>query len=179
MEIITKENRFNNAVAALVKGFFNETLAKGTCTACAVGNIVAHSNNIKIVEDEFMFDVEQDEIGITSSWSNIFCSEFNFTLGEIKQNVYPENYQGISKISVDSTGYTWQELALIEIAFEKATKIIWTGYCFKNKKEVLEDQYNGLMAVIDVLCEIEGVPSKEYKNMFSYKIEQDTLLHLN
>jgi hypothetical protein len=40
--------RFKNAIDALVYAFFNDTLAKGTCAACAVGNIVAHGWGKKV-----------------------------------------------------------------------------------------------------------------------------------
>jgi hypothetical protein len=41
--------RFDNAIAALVKGYFEGTLMKGSCFSCAVGNMVASSMNCKII----------------------------------------------------------------------------------------------------------------------------------
>ena len=41
--------RFNKAISALVKGYIGETLAKGHCCGCAVGNIVAYSMHYNII----------------------------------------------------------------------------------------------------------------------------------
>lgn len=41
------KTRFNKAIDALVHAYFTGTLAKGDCSFCAVGNIVAGAWNIK------------------------------------------------------------------------------------------------------------------------------------
>ncbi len=145
-------DRFNKALAALVKGFFNETLYKGSCSHCAVGNIVGNSK-----------------------WSHIFMTP----IGGDQEFYAPQNadaYEGYAVClkEITKTGYSIEELARVEAAFEKNT------YLFKFSKEtkenLLQDQYNGLMAVVDVLCEIEGIDTKEYKDMFSYKCENSKLI---
>ena len=41
--------RFTNAINALVRAFFDETLAKGKMfAACAAGNIICYANGIKL-----------------------------------------------------------------------------------------------------------------------------------
>lgn len=47
----TTPKRFDRAFAALVAAFFNNTLAKAACTACAIGNIAAAANGVRIVRD--------------------------------------------------------------------------------------------------------------------------------
>lgn len=63
------------------------------------------------------------------------------------QILSPRNYSGSAKKQIDATGYSWQELARVEYAFESA-----------KKGESADDwMFNGLMAVLDVLADIHGV----------------------
>ena len=135
------KNRFETAVSKLVKAFFDGTLSKGNCSACAVGN---------------MCD------GYTQ-WFDVFgsdCIDGPFTK--------PENYNGYAQEVIDKTGYTWRELASVEKAFESNT-LLRVGVQFHfTKKQIMQDQYNGLMAVVDVLCDIEGIEATETKKLFEY-----------
>jgi hypothetical protein len=150
--------RFNDAISALVKGYINGTLAKGSCEACAVGNIVAKGIGCDIVSHDSVFDW----IGQVPSWFLVFITESNGN-----QYIHPENYFGSIKDQIDSTGYTWQELAKVEKAFEQNTKISFENYENVTPEEIDKDQLNGLYAVVDVLCEIEGIKeAEEYKLMF-------------
>lgn len=101
------------------------------------------------------------------TWSNVFLT----ALGS--QETWPFSYEGETKKVIDKTGYSWRELARIEYAFECATKINNYDYRFRSKDAIIQDQYNGLMAVVEVLCEIEGISAQETKEMFSYKIEEN------
>lgn len=71
--------RFDNAMSALVKGFFDETLAKGSCAACAVGNIIAHSIGGTIkkttvgIDEEIVFRCNQPN----THWSKLFMTVKN------------------------------------------------------------------------------------------------------
>lgn len=151
--------RFNDAIDALVKGYIHGTLAKGACAACAVGNIVAKGINCDIVVNQ---DGGFDWIGEVSLWSNVFM-----TRSDGKQRVDPVFYFGSIKDQIDSTGYTWQELARVERTFEQNTKISFENYQHVTPEEIDKDQLNGLYAVVDVLCEIEGIKEvEEYKLMF-------------
>jgi hypothetical protein len=150
--------RFNDAISALVKGYIHGTLAKGACAACAVGNIVAKGIGCDIVSHDGVFDW----IGQVPCWPLVFITESSGN-----QSILPENYFGSIKDQIDSTGYTWQELAKVEKAFEQNTKISFENYENVTPEEIDKDQLNGLYAVVDVLCEIEGIKEvEEYKLMF-------------
>jgi len=187
-----KQSRFNNAITALVNSFFNETLHKGDCTACAVGNIIAHSMSGDIIVDNHRI--------IGSNVNNNLWSVFFHTV-EGKQKVANKNeilqrtrsfsgelitisvpvstpshkfYQNAAFEAIKSTGYSQEELMRIEYAFEVNTKILGVDYSIYSRDEVVADQYNGLMAVVDVLCDIEGMNKeeiKETKKMFEYASE--------
>jgi hypothetical protein len=156
--------RFDRAIKALVSAFFDETLAKGTCYACAVGNIVAKCIGGKVIKTSNSFTCDIDN----TTWENVFITEM------FRQRTCPENYEINAegcKDQIDATGYSWTELAKVEKAFEKNTIIAWKGYTDYTKDEIMQDQYNGLMAVVEVLCEIEGIVNvSEYKEMFAYKV---------
>lgn len=69
---------------------------------------------------------------------------------------------------VDPTGYSVIDLAKVENVFENNTKIHISEYNFRSKEDVEQDQYNGLMAVVEVLCEIDNIEDvKFYKEMFT------------
>ena len=155
--------RFKNAIDALVYAFFNDTLAKGTCNACAVGNMVAHGFGKK-VDREYNL-VCKDGVG-NNEWHHAFMT--NAHTGY--QTIHFENFDknGVV-VCCNATGYTALELAMVEKAFEKNTGIHWTNYESHQKDDIMQDQYNGLMAVVDVLCEIEGIEDPtEYKELFAY-----------
>jgi hypothetical protein len=141
--------RFDKAIKGLVKGYMNDTLVKKSCAACAVGNIIAECNKYTI--DLFFSsfyswkDKEGNSVGI--QWDNVFLT------GENKQLIYEGGYKGEAKEQIDSTGYTWEELAQVEFTFEKTQGNMFTK----------------LMAVVEVLCNIEGFNDeiiKETKELF-------------
>ena len=63
--------RFKNAYDALYKAFMNGTLAKGSCSACAIGNIVsaAQKGTIEIINNEVFSSTR------SHFWSKIFITE--------------------------------------------------------------------------------------------------------
>lgn len=163
--------RFTNAIDRLVKAFFNGTLKKGNCVACAVGNICASSawaNLFMTVIDVKAQEAKQVEAGpfeilVLNSISGV---------GKVpimsKNDFYFKNRIEAEKI-VRSTGYSQQDLMKVEWAFESNTQILYEDYDNVNKEEIMEDQYNGLMAVVDVLCEIEDIGNPlPIKKEFSY-----------
>lgn len=147
--------KFHRTVSILVKAYLNDTLAHGACTACAVGNLVAENLNLKISNSLNWLDSKGQSI--CTYWDNVFMTPDGL------QRINPYSYRGEAKKQIDATGYTWQELARIEFAFESAPG-------FTSKK--MDDEvwmFNGLMAVVDVLCEIHGmddVAKKETKALF-------------
>jgi len=146
-------NRFQNAVNKLIKSFFNETLTKGKCTRCAVGNICG-----------------------SWEWSVLFETDPNTneqdTSGLNRSKFMPEQFETALKQIYD-TNYTPEELAKVEYVFETNTKIAYLDYEYNQctHEEFIQDQFNGLCAVIDVLCEFEGQDPEVYKSKLREKPE--------
>ncbi len=162
--------RFKNAYDALYGAFMDGNLSKGTCTACAVGNIIAHSLNGKIIKEyidfhgsiltDFKCDVNN------TFWSQIFIT-INFEQFLIEDTVgYEDKIKKIKQL----TGYDYIELSEIEYAFETNTKICFTKYCKKTDLEIMEDQFDGLMAVMDVMIKLDEIKDGDvYKQTFKNK----------
>jgi len=136
---------FHYTVNVLVKAYLNDTLKHDFCTACAVGNIIAEANNVKLTKNFGGF-ITWDKCG--PHWGRLFLTDSH--TGDQMINAdrikYPEIIEPIK-----ATGYKWRELARIEYAFETADK--------GNNED--EWMFNGLMAVVDVLAEIHGIDLKE------------------
>ncbi|PIQ22619.1 MAG: hypothetical protein COW65_02130 [Cytophagales bacterium CG18_big_fil_WC_8_21_14_2_50_42_9] len=124
---------FDNTIKILVNAYLNNTLVHNNCCACAVGNIIAANLEIK-------YDKDLKWIGRQLAWSTVFVTKRSKT----EQTQCPWAYNGKAKEQIDATGYAWQELALLETAFERAP-------LGKNSEERM---FNGLMAVVDALCQI-------------------------
>lgn len=139
--------RFERAIRKLVRAFFDDELLKGRCRYCAVGN---------------MCDNQYE-------WSLVFNTPQRPRLvGKeiiLEQDIDLLFYRDSSKEVIDSTGYTVLELARVESAFERAEEV--------GDKNSLQSQFNGLMAVVDVLCDIERIEDAEpVKDMFRPKLEE-------
>lgn len=166
--------RFEKAYNALYKAFMNDTLAKGSCAACAVGNIVADAMGGKVYKRSSGFELssrfEYKCDVFNSWWSDMFITTHcGQTIYTTKQNSKVSDYRKRIK---ELTGYTWREMAEVERVFEQNTKIVHSRYCDYSEKEIMEDQFNGLMAVMDVLIELdnieEGNKCKEtFRNKFA------------
>lgn len=145
--------RFKNAVDSLVSAFFKDELTKGSCSNCALGCIIAHSfqlNNIVDVPVNFW-----KEAFITSENIQIVNSKYFDHLFLLKM--------------VESTQYSIDEMMRIEYAFETNTLINWDLLAQKSNDEILQDLFNGLMAVVEVLCEIDRIEmDTAFKQMFSF-----------
>jgi hypothetical protein len=138
----------------------NDTLAKGTCTACAVGNIVADALGGKVsrMRNDFVCDVPN------TWWNTFFITVDNEQ--EIKHQRADPDYWRLKKI----TGYSIEELAKIEFAFERNTKIRYFRYDEHTEEQIMEDQFRGLMAVMDVLIELDNIEEgTKYKESFNNK----------
>ncbi len=147
--------RFDRALKKLIQAFFSDGLRKGNCSACAVGN---------------MCDGKSD-------WRHVFMSsdhgQIIYVKAYVNNYISPISSESNPKLVIDATGYSWQELARVEKAFEANTKIDGAfGYSADiHKKDIMEDQFNGLMAVVEVLCDIEGLNPEPYKIQFNYNEE--------
>jgi hypothetical protein len=159
--------RFEKAYNALYNAFMNDTLAKDTCIACAVGNIVADAMAGKVYRNsDGVWKCTMDN----KWWSDMFMTSFDGQ--RIKTIKEDPNVKNLRKRIYILTGYKWNELAKIEKAFENNTKISHLHYNEHTKKEIMEDQFNGLMAVMDVLIELDEIKEgKKYKDVFKSKLE--------
>lgn len=133
---------FYHSVNILVKAYLNDTLQHGNCYACAIGNMVADSNKIVFTGTSIFRDKKVwDDRSKTPYWQDVFITT------ECEQIFSPQQYEGEAKRQIDATGYSWQELAKIEYAFESAD-------LGSNEDDYM---FNGLMAVVDVLAEIHNI----------------------
>lgn len=198
---MTTTTRFNMAMSALIGAFFTNTLVKGICTACAIGNIVAKANGIsikKVLEDGHIDATGQARMfqkgvdaGIVktamdnASWRHLFFTGTEIGQEEASQKLHltvasqkasieaggqNQDHFNAAYLAIAPTGYSAQELSEIESAYEMATKIRFDQYPKHTQEEIKEDQYNGLMAVTDVLCALDGNADEapEFRKAFEY-----------
>lgn len=137
---------FDETVNILVNAYQKGTLEYTSCEACAVGNIVAARNNIALKH------------GVSSIWSKSFHS-FGEGIDGIRaiQEIPLESLQQIK-----STGYTIEEIALIEKAFCYGS----VDKAFKCKDD---ENFSGLMFVVDqlmVIHEANDSQIEEAKSLF-------------
>ena len=126
------EATFNNSVKVLVKAFLNGTLQKQNCMACAVGNLVAAAKGC-------VYSVIENGIVHTANIGDWYSS------GVMNQCRNRADHKELVEIAV--TGYTFEQVVDIEAAFEGNGK----------NDDSMESQYEGLMAVVDVLATIHNV----------------------
>lgn len=150
---MTQREKFFETVGILVEAYLNGTLLHGDCAACAVGNIIAAKLKCKIVPgiNSFGDNInwwQRGEHEIKPLWPLVFVTD-----SHSNQIRSPKSYMGHTKLQIDATGYSWQQLALIESAFERAAHTSCEG----------EEQamFDGLMAVTNVLAEIHGINLEE------------------
>lgn len=158
--------RFEKSYNALYNAFMNNTLAKGSCMACAVGNIIADAMGLSVEKNN-------DEYEYTCSGDNKWWSELFLTAGntQIFCNINDDCLRYRKKIKY-LTGYSWKEMAKIEYAFEINTKYNYLMYDEMSEKDIMDDQFNGLMGVMDVLLELDNISEgKKYKDSFKKKLE--------
>jgi hypothetical protein len=148
MNTYTKE-KFNNSLSVLVQSYLNDTLEHETCCACAVGNLVAAACGFTYQNRSIGMDGELvwDQSFAFPHWASAFCTYTDDDYQTMALAISDE-----SKDQIDSTGYELCDLAKIEFAFEIGGRI-------KGTRD--EKMFNGLMAVVDVLCEIHGMNEEE------------------
>lgn len=138
----TKE-LFHDTVGILVRAYMNDTLRHGDCAACAVGNIVAHRMGLSIVPDPEYVEEPQPFM----MWSNGEYPNKGWYQVTRAKSGYSEN----AMRQILASGYRPAHLRLIEYRFEKADP----------GRSSDQWMFNGLMAVVDVLCEIHGMNETE------------------
>lgn len=142
--------RFDRAIKALVKGFFNETLIATDTCACAVGNIVAYGAKIVLKKESYIFGL--DGKPLMQRYYNGYDVAAWFIA--IHHGIITESALENSRDS----GYSFDELRQIEEAF----------MINRDGSTDTERIFNGLIAVVEVLCEIDGIEPTEYKKAFEY-----------
>jgi hypothetical protein len=157
---------FDQTVSDLVTAYISNELRHGECSACAVGNILKRFAKDLLIPNY-------------SIWSCLFVTKTSFgkqtQLIAKSDNEYIRHGLTIEKISlteeyltpssrfnamvnkacanrlIEASGYTMEELARVELAFETAP----VG------ESDDEWMFNGLMAVVDVLADINGISLEE------------------
>lgn len=156
-----KTASFENSVNVLIMSYLTDTLVHGNCCACAVGNLIANACGLKVIKDSrtvrghsLHWNVEDEAYypGIFDNegkggWGAVFCTDWDDNHNKRCQRKDLANYIGEAKRQIDESGYSVDELARVEKAFEMASK----------GNDTDDWMFNGLLAVVDVLAEIHGV----------------------
>lgn len=134
-----RQEVFERTVDVLVKAYQNGTLEHGACQACAVGNLVM-ANCYNYDEGKAFFKAHD--------WYNVITTHIKGEQLEAEgKNPNSSWYRAIKEI--ESTGYSVNEVRLIEAAFEDA--------CQTPDGAEDETGVHGLRAVYDVLLDIHEV----------------------
>ena len=162
------ENRITRAIDTFLDAINNGTLAKGTCIACAVGNLVAKGANAEIIKEDGFLTCDY----LNTRWNEFFMTP----IGNKNQMLFDEEKivpyildQALDNIS--KTEFSKKELAAIEFAFETNTEITWQQYKNFSKKEIRQDQINGLTAVIKVMESFSPELTENYTEAFVNKAQ--------
>jgi hypothetical protein len=165
--------RIIKAIDIFLDAINEGTLAKGNCSACAVGNLVAHGLGGKVsivntgVGRYAKFEHPSDIWLDNSDWSNAFCTDGGH---QIK---IPRSFGNQEVIkNIEATDFTLEELMQIEFAFETNTEIRLREYYFRSPQDIRADQIKGLEAVVKVMLTFEdGVPATDevVKEIFTNK----------
>ena len=128
---------FQQTVDVLVKAYLNDTLNALDCAACAVANLISHQLNAKPV---YKRGVHITAPVFISQSGERFCVPWEGYDAVLDIDL------ALPKTNVNKLiGYSNKDIARIEIAFLRGV----------GKSNI--DNFNGLMAVVDVLAEIHGI----------------------
>ena len=153
--------RTQEAIDVFLDALNEGTLAKGSCGACAVGNLAAFGMNVKITKNKYGDFSSKKVNGInTTDWASAFCTSFDGQ--EINESYFDLPIFKYFK-------FTPMELAKIEHAFETNTKINHSKYIKDTKEEIRADQIKGLEAVVKVMLELDKNIEETYQEVFTSK----------
>lgn len=143
---------FNHTINILVQAYLNNTLKKGDCRACAVGNILGTHQWSSL----FVTCNSEEGGGKRQITALPGCVLISIKDHIIQVPIWSLPEQGVKNVkeaqeAIIASGYTIEELARIENAFELAPE-------GNNGDEAM---FNGLMAVVDVLADIHGIDLKQ------------------
>jgi hypothetical protein len=154
--------RFKKAYDALYDAFMNDRLQAGNCSACAVGSIIGSAQGatwkLKNISKLKFFT------------TNTFNYQWKKMFSTMNGHQYFDFNQELNNNLVSLTGYDAYELSMIEYEFETNTKIKFYHDC-NDKDKLMEDQINGLCAVIDIMIELDNIhDGKFYKEQLKNKL---------
>jgi hypothetical protein len=161
--------RIIKAIDIFLDAINEGTLAKSSCAACAVGNLVAHGLGGKITINQIgAICTTPTGLRINNGlWGNAFIT------ADGEQSKYPNYFNDSDVIgNIEATDFTMEELMQIEYAFETNTKIDICSYDRRFKQEIRIDQIKGLEAVVKVMLTFEdGIPATDevVKEIFTNK----------
>lgn len=150
--------RIQRAIDTFLDAVNNGTLVKGTCTACAVGNLVAKGMGGTISKfGNTLICNKTNQI-----WGHLFSTTANYQtpsplLSFIRDD--PEMWEKIIE-NIEATEFTEEELKKIEYAFETNTSIYYKEYKNYTAGEIRADQIRGLEAVVKVMLEFDKQSDK-------------------
>jgi len=154
--------RFEKGYNALYNAFMNDRLQSGNCSACAVGSIIGSAENA----DWKMLKIGDTKLFVTDTNNNEWKKMFSTMNG----HQYFDFNQELNDKLIEITGYDAYEMSMIEYAFESNTNIKFYHDC-NDKDKLMEDQINGLCAVIDIMIELDNIhDGKFYKEQLKNKL---------
>lgn len=152
--------RISKAIDIFLDAVNNGTLAKGSCVACAVGNLVAHGMGGEITHQN-IFKCSVDN----TSWSDAFYT------ADFEQTVHDRAFDKELVVkNIEATDFNIEELMAIEYAFETNSLIHFDEYEFLSAETIRADQIRGLEAVINAMMGFDDIKA-DVKEVFTNKLE--------
>jgi len=155
--------RIERAIDVFLDALNDGTLVKGTCSACAVANLVAKGmgRDINIRTVGRGFDMDDPN----AQWMLI--------LDESTTNAHKNIAWALQegRKGVESTDFSINELILIEEAFESEAVLFYYYYDLYPIERVRQDQINGLEAVVKVMMTFDDV-KQDVEEVFTNKAKE-------
>jgi hypothetical protein len=166
--------RIQNAIDIFLDAINEGTLAKGTCTACAVGNLVAHGMGSKVVNEDMLFETKP--FVVNSIWSDLFSTDsygyqslWSHKPNGLDEMIKQPEYKSL-RDAMEKIDFTVDELRQIEYVFETNTELTYHVYRNHTKEEVRADQIKGLEAVVKLMLTFDEQVD-DVKEVFTTKAE--------
>ena len=175
--------RIQKAIDIFLDSLNNNTLISGNCSACAVGNLVADAFGIKLITE-----VNEDNTITVSECDS--CDSYPEELNGASVTVWgrffltnsddyqSKNFDGVGlttsaikamDVICKKTGFTVEELAAIEYAFETNCECEYKMSHWTDAQKQVE-YIKGLTAVVKVMMEFDNV-QEEVEEVFTKKAE--------
>lgn len=173
---------YQKTVDLLLDAYNTDQLKHGDCTACAVGNICGGNDNWRFLfvtpnnKQEKAdrnkvrvknFDTNEEKlipndklVTFLETNTGFVDSDCNVSWNVVSPLQYI-NWKEDGIKAIESTGYTIEELARVEYAFEHSLRNTPEGYNYYVDKDPKKGQFIGLTAVLGILAEIHEVSIQE------------------